>query len=645
MFGSSFAPTLLVLLTWAVFAICLAAIGVLFLERLDGEVEPSWTHVFCGIWVGFALLTAALLIWHFFLPVNERALAVLAGAAIVALTLEKAWFVRLFRIPLKWQFAGCALLLAAWMANHALGPGGYDDYQYEFQAIRWYYEYPLVPGLANLHGRLGFNNSHHLVAAMLSVGPWKGAVNHVLNGFFFTLTLIFILDAIRDLANGARTSLDRSLFTALMLCPCTNLVLFGPSGSMLSTLKADVFVCIASAVLASLFLRWAATPSCTPTSRVLAATIVLIGCVVPGVKLSGTVFCLSLVAVVVVLCFRKFTEVRKQKVVIAAVLVGVVLVALVPIRGIVLSGYPFFPSSIFGLSVEWRVPVPLVEHERSVIGVWARVSAASETLRLRAHAEGDAFLREPWLRDWATSLVLSEGANIVLPLGLTLALTVLLLLRRRQTRARVEGASPGWAFACIVFASVAALIVWFLQAPAVRFAIVNVWILLGAILSWTVLQNATKVSSRAPRKRSTFVLAAITVLFAILYSYSSGVGEHLLILVMLGGSWVIGFSIGRTTSLRLAMALCLMPALFQSACFLARGGYSAARSLLWIHLFSHRTPEPLLKKTCSGLIVYDADYPDFQTPLPNTQFFNPMLRLRTGRLADGFILRDCGAAK
>ena len=51
-----------------------------------------------------------------------------------------------------------------------------DDYVYEFQAIRWFHDYAIVPGLANVHGRFGFNNAHHLYAAMFSVGPWEGAV-------------------------------------------------------------------------------------------------------------------------------------------------------------------------------------------------------------------------------------------------------------------------------------------------------------------------------------------------------------------------------------------------------------------------------------------------------------------------------------
>src|SRR5579863_3381545 len=118
----SIVPTLSVLATWAVLALGFAAIGILFLNRLGGSLEPSepsWRYVFCGIWAGFSLLTGGLMLWHFFLPVNGIALAVFTSAAALALIFERRWFADVLRAPYSRGFALIAGLFAVWTANHA----------------------------------------------------------------------------------------------------------------------------------------------------------------------------------------------------------------------------------------------------------------------------------------------------------------------------------------------------------------------------------------------------------------------------------------------------------------------------------------------------------------------------------------------
>ena len=107
---------------------------------------------------------------------------------------------------------------AIWSANHALRGGGWDDYVYEFQAIRWFHDYAIVPGLANVHGRFGFNNAHHLYAAMFSVGPWEGAVNVLVNGLFINLLFALAWTACADLLTGRLS--ERAAFAAVFIAPC-----------------------------------------------------------------------------------------------------------------------------------------------------------------------------------------------------------------------------------------------------------------------------------------------------------------------------------------------------------------------------------------------------------------------------------------
>src|SRR5271157_1130431 len=111
--------TLAVLGTWAILAVGLSAIGVFFFNRLGG-IEPTWYHLYYAIWAGFALLIASLMLWHFFLPVNNRALITFASLAALALIFERRWFASVVRLPFSWFFAGIVSVFAIWTANHAL---------------------------------------------------------------------------------------------------------------------------------------------------------------------------------------------------------------------------------------------------------------------------------------------------------------------------------------------------------------------------------------------------------------------------------------------------------------------------------------------------------------------------------------------
>ena len=63
----------------------------------------------------------------------------------------------------------------------------YDAGLYHIQAIKWTTEVPLPPGLANLHGRFGFNSSWFTIAASLETLFLSG------NSIFIVSTLLYVL--------------------------------------------------------------------------------------------------------------------------------------------------------------------------------------------------------------------------------------------------------------------------------------------------------------------------------------------------------------------------------------------------------------------------------------------------------------------
>jgi hypothetical protein len=619
----------------------LSALGVLFLHRL-GDVGPAWTHAYCAIWVGFSLTIAGLMLWHFFLPVNEVALVTFAGVALLATIVERQWFLSLLKIPLDRAIGFFIAGFALWTANHtlsghpALAYGSMDDYVYEFSTIHWFHDYPLIHGLGNLHPFFAFNNSHHLFAAMLSVGLWRGAVNCLFNGFFVALVCILFFAAARDLARGAEGSLQRSLFPALLICPCLGLVLFGPTTSMLTTLKADVFVGAASALLAVLFLWWSYAPSDTPLSRCLSATVLLVGCLIPTVKLSGLVFSGLIVAVMLLRFFASPRESRENRLLGGSLAVCAVLLVCFAIRGIVLSGYPFYPSTAFRFNADWTVPAAQARSVKAFITSFARLETP---LNLLPRGITDW----TWLRHWAQVTLVTDRFDITLPLALTLACIPMLIFSPRQTDNRaMNEAPPAWAYATVAAAATAAILAWLILAPAGRFAISWFWILFASVFDLAVRKQAGRWNWRLVIGGLGFALAA--AIFVLLAWLRIPDRRLILSLLVLACLWLLAFGLfftrGRS---RPIAALCLAFPLYQIAertvLDTQHREYADVKSILWAnvpHLSRPATATPVFRQTCSGLKVYDLRLADYETPLPTTIFFNPHMELRSARMQDGF---------
>jgi hypothetical protein len=160
-----------------------------------------------AFWVGFAITVGVLQIWHFFLPITGYALLIVTFGGAAGLWWNRTSILEFARTKSRRQIglgAASALLIAVWAANHSAGPPtARDSAIYHISAVRWNTNFPVVPGLANLHGRLGFNSSVTLYDALLEWGPWCGCSNHVANGL---LLFVFLLQILGGAARIARVS-------------------------------------------------------------------------------------------------------------------------------------------------------------------------------------------------------------------------------------------------------------------------------------------------------------------------------------------------------------------------------------------------------------------------------------------------------
>ncbi len=622
------------LFTWLLLVAAFGALGGLFFDRI-GRIEPSWAHLYDSIWAGLALTVLGLVVWHFFLPVSAALgpFASLSGAVIVV---ERRWFRPLLQIRSHLPIALGAFALVVWTANHSLAGGGMDDYNYEFQAVRWFFDYPLVPGLANLHGRLGFNNSHHLLAALLSAGRWAGYVNHLVNGFVVALTLVYVLVAIVRVARRPGPPDTVPLFAAVLVAPTIGLVLFGIFGPAISTLKADVAVTAGVVILSCVFLRFACVAPGTSEYRVSAATAILVGCLLVTIKLSAAAFCAVILCVVMFRVARDFRRTAASDVFprlpMFAAAAGAMLVGGFLLRGVILSGYPLYPSSVFGLNVDWRVPPALVEADRVFIKTWAQLRPTYDMAQVAG---------QEWVRGWLNSLILTQKLSIVLPF------VILVVLGHASTpRKESDPVSGMWGLPVLAAASSLALLVWLTQAPAARFASIYFWIPLACVVVALVVQDPRPEIGRRLAAMSLGLagLASIAIMTLLRYSRVDAIHQPgVLVVVAFAAVWAITLLVARHRAnvlLTLYIVLGVSQIGERVAAHALRGRFDEIAAMGWYNV--HALPEEpvfwyTVRHTDSGQTIYHTDATSFNTPIPNTRYFNRYLELRTpGDLRNGF---------
>src|SRR6266567_5749553 len=206
---------LCILVTWLVCGAVCIGIGGLLLRGLGlafGALDALWT--------GVGLIAAMLQMYHFFRPID-----LVAGYGLVGLGLA-GWIwngAPLFRCLFerrepRWPAVLLYIPAATIVAFRAAALGyHYDTGLYGAQAVRWFTTYPLVPGLGNLIGQLGFNSSVFLWIAALEQGPWRDLAHHLFSGFLIAALFASIVPAAVRIFRGSDPRRIDWFFTLLFI--------------------------------------------------------------------------------------------------------------------------------------------------------------------------------------------------------------------------------------------------------------------------------------------------------------------------------------------------------------------------------------------------------------------------------------------
>ncbi len=443
--------------------------GVLFARwGGTGGLDPFMWAGLRGL-VGIALLATAGGFINIFLPLAVVAPWVmfpLAGLGVWVLMKQASGAFRLVLL--------CLVLAAASLA--ARSPLHGDTGLYHQQAVIWMSESALPYGLANLHGRFGFNSAWWNFAALLQM-PWmaRGASMYLATPVLCVFFGLLFAGALRRAWNSGLT-------VAVVMILAAGYLWFrqmsGANNPSLST-DAPVNLFIVASAVALVLWRSERSPQLLLVWSILAcaaAAFKLTG--LPWLVASGAVVGWSLV---VPSSGSRRTPVSRRE--LFAMLAGFVVLSVNFVRGIVVSGYPFYPLTLFGFGgLPWSVRPDTIGGDTAGIRNWPTRGEAAHWLEFIAN----------WIEN-------QYGlTNVVMALVLALAIAALLFVvgRRnfRAARALLADNLP------VVLAAAAGLAVCLVYAPALRFVSGYFFTLAGLLLGSGLIALPSSHSIRMGRR-------------------------------------------------------------------------------------------------------------------------------------------------
>ena len=442
---------------------------------LLGDWETG-RSLFRAPWLGYAVLIACLQIAHFFTAINPAfswtflTVSSLCAGGIVALRFRGIPF-KAKDLPAMSPLAWFALLIAvAWLAFRPVFNittqeiAHYDVGLYYLQTIAWTTAFPIVPGLGNLLLYLGSNQSAFLVTSLFdSLGPhlwgysllggllpWLGLT---LSGFALLqgLCAIFVMrKRLEPIEKAYAISLPAWIYTLLI-----NNISSNSPDIALACLQIHLFLCFAS------FL--AARGSKAILNQL--SQIVVLSALSVCVKLNSIFFvaAIGLLSIGVALTRIGAPRLLGGRQALYATLAAMVLCLPWAARGIVVSGYPLFPSTALAAPVAWRVPKADVSSFYDVAVFLGRQPDAD-----LPKESGFAWVSEWLRRHW------DMKDQFAWPLGLGSLLTLLLLaLAWKKANFRQKLGH----LLLIILPVAFGLVMWFFTAPNPRYLGSITWLL------------------------------------------------------------------------------------------------------------------------------------------------------------------------
>jgi hypothetical protein len=431
--------------------------------------------------LGMFFVSLVSTIFNFFLPLNPEIIFLILLVGIISAYAFRNQIITDLSISEKNVIFFCSLVVLILIP--LIWRDYYDTGLYHLPAMRWTLESPLTIGLANLHGRLGFNG---LWTSLISV---VDGFTVILNDPFFLLngimTVFFCsIAAIRSVKlYREQSSLQFSdIFLLLSLIP---IFIYGTY--FINSASPDYAILILTLLIVYLYLYAYENVRFLKNIFIIAFLLSLFALTI---KLSAIILCFCTVGSLVYYVYREhhfpikvstselLTEGRRIiKTYYAPFFLTLLTVTIWLSRGILLSGYFLYPLPWTEIpDLPWTVPLSSAQSEQNWVMCWARNPGPDCMSSLHNWT---------WIPKW----FINNNQELCVPIGILLVAVVLLLVYKFQFKSSFMRKEP---FFHILIISTIGVIFWFLSAPALRFGFGAIYGLCLGFLAWGLYQYISK---------------------------------------------------------------------------------------------------------------------------------------------------------
>ena len=370
------------------------------------------------------------------------------------------------------------------LSNWSIGSAQTGDSSlYHIGLVDYAAKYPVIPGLANLHSRFGFNSTTYLLSAVFQNGFWGVEGFRLANGFVCLLVLFEVLIRVRKIAkSGIGDISDYLLLIGI------NIVIYSaiwiPSTAISSPnpdLPAALLLLIAITYSSRAFLKGRnmeyglafSIAALSFTFRPLTAPLVIF--------------------LFVLITHRTLITKRVHRFTVIMVGVGSFLILMIVLRSIVISGYLYYPSAFRLDQLDWAVPKSSAEIDLKAIEAWAKTPTVpyEQVLQSNSWISG-------WISRWKQHFLLPS-------ISILLGGLVLVMAARYNLKGLVHTAPTKLFFAVLI-----SIAFWGYSAPDPRFAVGLVAVVVALPASW----GLSLLSDRRLSKFSVVHLALLSIVGA-----------------------------------------------------------------------------------------------------------------------------------
>jgi len=418
------------------FTLLLLFISFGFLFQKITQIDLSFADL---ILMGL-VITNSLTAWlSLFLPINSSLLILLVVACAFILFRNKIYpgvilhFIKKNTV-LSVIIAGFFLIALIVSAGPPLN---YDTGLYHLQMIKWIEKYPVVPGLGNLHGRLGFNSNILLVNALSSFEPVFGQEIFSLNLLLFAILTCYLISSSFQVykSTGISNILLFNLIALIFLIRLENL----------SSPSPDY---IATVVPLYIFIRVFNFPEDNEGFDFKPVIpLALIAVYMVTVKLSTLP--ILLLFLLLLWKYRRAILPFLPKMALAC---SVIILPWL-IRNVILTGwllYPFPHLNLFGF--DWKIPIAKVIFEKESVTGWARIRGIDPHV--------SAGMTYQWIPKWWRYQSSTDRRFLFCSFLLPVLGIIALIFKFVHLRFFKKS---------VLITAYAGLLFWFIMAPDIRF--------------------------------------------------------------------------------------------------------------------------------------------------------------------------------